>query len=267
MAQETSIRLHEALNDARLYQDLREQMEEVRRTQEQLFQTAKLAAVGEMAASIAHDLNSPLMVILGLSGLLERELPAGSRAAEKVATIATEAARAGKIVREVLDFARRREPNRDLVALDQLVDRALTLFEGRLHRTRVEVARVSVGGPPRLPGDRDQLTEVFINLIGNAIDAMPAGGLLTIETGLHDGANGHRYAGVDVADTGHGIPPERLPHVFKPFYTTKPEGSGTGLGLPISRRIVEAHGGTLAAESTPGRGTRMQVRLPMQERG
>ncbi|HEX9821099.1 MAG TPA: ATP-binding protein [Methylomirabilota bacterium] len=256
-----------ALKNARLYQDVREQMEEVRRTQEQLFQTAKLAAVGEMAAGIAHELNSPLMVILGHSGLLERELPAGSRAAEQAATIAGEATRAGKIVRDVLDFARRREPTRDLVALDQLVDRALALFEGRLQRARVEVARVFDGGPPLLPGDRDQLTQVFINLIGNAIDAMPEGGLLTIETGLYGGDNGHRYAGVDVADTGHGIPAERLPHVFESFYTTKPEGSGTGLGLPISRRIVDAHGGTLEADSAPGRGTRMRVRLPMPERG
>jgi signal transduction histidine kinase len=126
----------------------------------------------------------------------------------------------------------------------------------------VEVARVFDGGPPLLPGDRDQLTQVFINLIGNAIDAMPDGGLLTIETGLH-GVNGCRSAGVDVVDTGHGIPAELLPHVFEPFYTTKPEGAGTGLGLPISRRIVEAHGGTLDAESVPGGGTRMCVRLPL----
>jgi signal transduction histidine kinase len=126
----------------------------------------------------------------------------------------------------------------------------------------VEVARVVDGSVPLLPGDRDQLTQVFINLIGNAIDAMPDGGLLTIETGLH-GVNGYRWARIDVTDTGPGIPATLLPHVFEPFYTTKPEGAGTGLGLPISRRIVEAHGGTLEAESVPGRGTRMSVRLPL----
>ena len=251
-----------ALKNARLYQDLRMQMEETRRTQEQLFQTAKLAAVGEMAASLAHELNNPLMVILGHSGLLQRELPADSRAADKAATIVSEANRAGKIVRDVLDFARRREPNREPVSLDQLLDRSLALLEGRLHRARVEVARVFDGGPPLLPGDRDQLTQVFINLIGNAIDAMPDGGLLTIETGLL-GVGGYRWACVDVVDTGPGIPAELLPHIFEPFYTTKPEGAGTGLGLPISRRIVEAHGGTLEAESLPGQGTRMRVRLPL----
>jgi len=251
-----------ALKNARLYQDLRMQMEETRRTQEQLFQTAKLAAVGEMAASLAHELNNPLMVILGHSGLLQRELPADSRAADKAATIVSEANRAGKIVRDVLDFARRREPNREPVSLDQLLDRSLALLEGRLHRARVEVARVFDGGPPLLPGDRDQLTQVFINLIGNAIDAMPDGGLLTIETGLL-GVGGYRWACVDVVDAGPGIPAELLPHIFEPFYTTKPEGAGTGLGLPISRRIVEAHGGTLGAESLPGQGTRMRVRLPL----
>jgi len=101
-----------ALENARLHQDLRAQLEEVRRTQEQRCQAATLAAVGEMAAAMAHDLNSPLMVILGHSGLLERELPAGSRAARQAATIAAEAIRAGKIVRDVLDFARRQEANR-----------------------------------------------------------------------------------------------------------------------------------------------------------
>jgi signal transduction histidine kinase len=251
-----------ALKNARLYQDLKEQMDETRRTQEQLFQTAKLAAVGEMAASLAHELNNPLMVILGHAGLLQREVPADSRAAVNVGTIVSEANRAGKIVRDVLDFARRRDPNREPVSLEQLLDRSLALLEGRLHRARVEVARVFDGGPPLLSADRDQLTQVFINLIGNAIDAMPEGGVLTIETGLH-GHNGARYAGVDIVDTGHGIPAERLPQVFEPFYTTKPEGTGTGLGLPISRRIVEAHGGTLHAESAPGSGTRMRLRLPL----
>jgi signal transduction histidine kinase len=251
-----------ALKNARLYQALRTQMEETRRTQEQLFQTGKLAAVGEMAASLAHELNNPLMVILGHSGLLQREVPADSRAAQRLATIVSEANRAGKIVRDVLDFARRREPNREPVALDQLLDRALALLEGRLQRTGVEIARVFDGGPPLLPGDRDQLTQVFINLIANAVDAMPDGGVLTIETAVH-GDDGRRYAGVDILDSGPGIPTELLSHVFEPFYTTKPEGAGTGLGLPISRRIVEAHGGTLEAESAPGRGTRMMVRLPL----
>lgn len=252
-----------ALKNARLYQDLRTQMEETRRTQEQLFQTGKLAAVGEMAASLAHELNNPLMVILGHCGLLQRDLPAGSRLAQHAATIVDQANRAGKIVRDVLDFVRRRQPNRELVSLDELLDRALALFEGRLQRAGIEVSRVYDGGPPLLLADRDQLTQVFINLIGNAIDAMPAGGLLTIETGLHSGPDGHEYAGVDIADAGLGIPPEVMPHVFEPFYTTKPEGAGTGLGLPISRRIVEAHSGTLEAVSTPGCGTRMMVRLPL----
>jgi signal transduction histidine kinase len=149
------------------------------------------------------------------------------------------------------------------VSLEQLLDRALALLEGRLHRSGVEVTRVVDGGPLFLSGDRDQLTQVFITLIGNAIDAMPEGGVLTIETGLHGGDNGLRCAGVDVVDTGRGIPPERLPDIFQPFYTTMPDGVGTDLGLPISRRIVEAHGGTLQAQNEPGRGTRMIVRLPL----
>lgn len=111
------------------------------------------------------------------------------------------------------------------------MDRALALLEGRVHRAGVEVARVFDEGLPLLAGDRDQLTQVLTNLIGNAVDAMSEGGRLTIETGVH-GSNGHRYAGVDVLDTGVGIPAERLLTIFEPFYTTKPEGKGTGLGLP-----------------------------------
>jgi signal transduction histidine kinase len=252
-----------ALANARRYQDLRTQMAQTRRAQEQLVQAAKLAAVGELAASLAHELNNPLMVILGHGGLLERELPADSRHGRQAAAIVAEANRAGKIVRDVVDFARRREPSREPVSLEQLLDRALALLEGRLHRSGVEVTRVVDGGPLFLSGDRDQLTQVFITLIGNAIDAMPEGGVLTIETGLHGGDNGLRCAGVDVVDTGRGIPPERLPDIFQPFYTTMPDGVGTDLGLPISRRIVEAHGGTLQAQNEPGRGTRMIVRLPL----
>ena len=252
-----------ALRNARLYQDLRAQMEETRRAQAQLVQAAKLAAVGEMAAGLAHEVNNPLMVILGHSGLLLRNLPAGSRDAQHATSIATEATRAGKIIRDVLDFARRREPVRELVSVDQLLDRALALLEGRLQRGGIEIARVLDGALPMLPGDRDQLTQVFLNLLGNAVDAMPGGGLLTIETGVRRGADGRECAAVDVVDAGQGIPAETLARIFEPFYTTKPEGAGTGLGLPISRRIVEAHGGTLDAESTPGRGTRMIVRLPL----
>jgi signal transduction histidine kinase len=251
-----------ALKNSRLYEDLHAQMDELRRTQEQLVQSAKLAALGELAASVAHEINNPLMVILGSGGLLQRELPADSPQARKVTAIVDETNRAGKIVRDLLDFARRREPAREPVSLNELAERGLSLLEGRLTRGRVEVERVLDPALPAILGDRDQLTQVAVNLIGNAIDAMPEGGVLTLrsEVRLDDGVP---WATLEVVDTGPGIEPGGLARIFEPFYTTKPEGHGTGLGLSVSLGIVRRHGGDLVAESKPGRGTTLRLKLPV----
>jgi signal transduction histidine kinase len=250
-----------ALRNARLYGELGSQLETLQRTQAQLVQSAKLAAIGELAASVAHEINNPLTVVGGLSQLMQQTVPAESREAQRLATIVSETQRAGRIVRDLLDFSRRREPRREPIAVNEVIERALDLLEVRLKR-RIEVQRVFDKGLPTTVGDRDQLTQVFVNLVGNASDAMPQGGMLVVQTALQEAEGGGAAIVASVTDSGSGIRPEVLDHIFEPFFTTKPEGQGTGLGLSVTLGIVHAHGGTIDVESKLGQGTTFRVVLP-----
>jgi signal transduction histidine kinase len=252
-----------ALRNAGLYEDQRARMEELRRTQQSLVQSAKLAAIGELAASVAHEINNPLTVILGNSQLLLYQLAPDSLEHRKASSIETEANRAGKIVRDLLDFSRRREPSRSPVSLHEVLERSIDLIRPKLKTAGVEVERVFNVGLPPILGDRDQLTQVFVNMITNAVDAMDGGGSLIMETGLQQADDGRAMVGVSFTDTGHGISPEQIERIFEPFYTTKAEGRGTGLGLSVSLGIVRNHGGTIDIESKPGVGTTVRIRLPL----
>jgi signal transduction histidine kinase len=251
-----------ALKNSGLYEDLWNQMDELKRTQQQLVQSAKLAAIGELAASIAHEINNPLMVILGNSGLLLRGMPPDSPGHGRVTKIETEANRAAKIVRNLLDFARRREPKREPLGLHDLIVRTLDLLHAKLAEARVEAETVFDPAVPPVLGDGDQLRQVLINLITNAADAMPNGGSLLVRTELRR-REGEPWVAVSVTDTGIGMDTDQLARIYEPFYTTKPEGRGTGLGLSVSLGIVRNHGGTIEAESKPGKGTTMVVCLPL----
>ncbi|MBI2160112.1 MAG: GAF domain-containing protein [Candidatus Rokubacteria bacterium] len=253
-----------ALKNSGLYEDLRARMEELRQTQDTLVQSAKLAAIGELAASVAHEINNPLMVILGHSGLLLREAAPDSPEHRRLSGIVTEANRAGKIVRDLLDFARRREPNRGPVSVHELLELVLALLHAKLAHAGVEVERVFDASLPAILADRDQLIQVFLNLITNAVDAMEGGGVLVLETGTRQDDDDRTLITVSVSDTGPGIPPEHLARIFEPFYTTKPEGRGTGLGLSVSLGIVRMHGGAIDVDSKPDRGTTMRVTLPVR---
>ena len=251
-----------ALKNSRLYEDLRSQMNELRKAQQQLVQSAKLAAIGELAASVAHEMGNPLMVILGNAGLLLRQAPSGSPEHEKLSKIETEANRAGRIVRNLLDFARRREPRREPLTLHDLIERSLDLLHAKLSGARVRVETVLDPAVPLIRADGDQLTQVFINLVTNAVDAMPHGGSLAVRTEVRR-REGEPWVVVGVTDTGTGMDSDQLARIFEPFYTTKPEGRGTGLGLSVSLGIVRNHGGFIGVESEPGRGTTMTVWLPL----
>jgi signal transduction histidine kinase len=188
---------------------------------------------------------------------------AGSAQHARLTAIEAEANRAGKIMRDLLDFARRREPARVPLVLHDAIERALDLLGARLARAGVEVERVFDPALPTVRGDRDQLTQVFLNLVANAIDAMEGlGGLIVIQSRLGRDDAGRAVAVVTVTDAGPGIPPERIERIFEPFYTTKPEGRGTGLGLSVSQGIVRMHGGAVEVESKVGRGTTLRVTLP-----
>ena len=246
-----------ALKNARLYQDVQHQMDALQRTQQQLVQSAKLAAIGELAAGVAHELNNPLSVILGHTQLLRGKVDAETTVGQKLQKIEVEAVRAGKITRGLLDFSRRREPKHEPVSVNALVPRALDLIHSKLRGNDIRVETDLSDAAPTILGDADQLTQVLINLMGNAIDAMDRSGTLSVATTVVDDD-----LELSVTDTGHGLDAEQASRIFEPFYTTKPEGKGTGLGLSVTLGILKSHGGSIAVDSTMGSGTTMRVRLP-----
>jgi signal transduction histidine kinase len=246
-----------ALKNARLYEAVRAQMEELKVTQQQLVQSAKLAAIGELAAGVAHELNNPLTVILGHAQMLQGAMDGASTMSRKLEVIESEAERAAKITRGLLDFSRRREPKHEPVSVNALVPRALELIHSKLRGRRIVVETRLADDAPAIRGDADQLTQVLINLAGNAIDAMGDRGTLTVRTAAVD--DGLELA---ITDTGTGMDSAQVNRIFEPFYTTKPEGKGTGLGLSVTLGILKSHGGSVAVESALGRGTTMRVRLP-----
>ncbi len=250
-----------ALRNAQLYEELRSQVDELRRTQQQLIQSVKLAAIGELAANVAHEINSPLTSILGYAGLLLNEASPDSPAHDKLSVIVSESNRARKIIQDLLHFARRREPRREPIHVHDLIDRSLALLNGKLSDGRIELRTAFDPSLPPIWADGDQLTQVFMNLAANAADAMPEGGRLVVRTALRNGGN--PCAAISFQDSGLGMSPDQLPRVFEPFYTTKPERKGTGLGLSVSLGIVKNHGGRIEVDSEAGRGTTMVVVLPL----
>jgi signal transduction histidine kinase len=253
-----------ALQNARLYGDVQRQMHELKMAQQQLLQAAKLAAIGELAASVAHELNNPLTVIVGRNDQLIRRLrQADPEAVPLGEMIKAEAQRATRIVRGLLDYSRRREPKREPLNVNLLVPRALDLLQAKLRGRKIDVQLDLAATLPPLIGDMDQITQVLINLIGNAIDAMPGGGRLTVGT-AHT-VDLERVA-FSIQDSGTGMTPAQMEHIFEPFYSTKPEGEGTGLGLSVTLGIVNSHGGSISVDSRLGTGTTMTVQLPVATR-
>ncbi len=244
-------------------QELKEANEKLWRAQLEVGRSERLAALGQMAATIAHELGTPLNSVLGYTQLLRREdLP--EEQASKLAVIESQVQRMIETMRSVLGRTRDREMGRDAVAVSAVVDEALALVSPRL-AGRTVVLRSSVPADlPTVPGDAISLRQVLINLVANAIDATePPGTIVVGASVLVPNGRGAQLE-IAVTDTGHGMSEDEVRRVFEPFYTTKAPGRGTGLGLAIVDHIVRAHGGQVLIESSPGRGTTMRVRLPLE---
>ena len=271
---------------ATLEQRVEERTQELREAQAQLIQTEKLASLGKLSASIAHEINNPLSGILTYAKLLSRKLRVGPPDAEGVhaalqqlSLVERETQRCVSIVRNLLDFARQREPSFQLVDLRKAVDEALSLLTNRLGIQNVEVMR-EFGPIPTVRADFGQLRQAFVNILMNACEAMPKGGTLRVvtrEVTLPGDGTGQtlsptgktgppvRFAEVAISDTGQGIAPEHLSKIFDPFFTTKEKG--TGLGLSVVYGIVEKHGGRISVDSRVGQGTTVTLRFPATDPG
>ncbi len=249
-----------AVENARLYEGVTRKMVELRETQAQLIQAAKLAAIGEMAAQVAHEINNPLTSVLGFASLLVEQLPPDSSLHADAGLIMTEASRARDIVRDLLDFSRQRPFFPQTTGLNGVLHQAVGLvrLQGVMSVTIDEQYAEDL---PPIEVDPARMKQVFLNIINNAVQAMPGGGSLTVRTR----ASADEVS-VVFADTGPGIAPEHLERIFEPFFTTKSEVNGTGLGLAVSAGIIRQHGGTIDVVSEPGKGSTFTIRLPRTRR-
>ena len=235
--------------------------EEIKTISQQLWQAEKLATMGELASSIAHELNNPLATVsLRVESLIAQSTGDAPRRRE-LEIIGKEIERMGNLVSNLLQFSRRSQPQISTVNVCDEIEKTLELIHYHLRKRNIAVAREFKPEGPLIHADRQQMRQLFLNLFTNAGDAMPEGGTLTISVTKRPE---EKQICIEIADTGVGIPPEILPKVLEPFYTTKPEGKGTGLGLAICRRIAQAHNGTLniTSEGGPGKGTRVCITLP-----
>jgi len=236
---------------------------EVKRLEEQLIQAEKLAAMGQMLAGVAHELNNPLTAILGASELLRDRGGVDENTRRQLDMTHRQARRAARIVQNLLEFSRPAAPQKKGLDLNAIVDRTLQLHEHSLKRNQVEVDFRQCPGMPGIIGDSNQLMQVFLNLISNAEQAIrevrPSGRIQ-----IRLGQSGKRLFAT-VQDDGVGIRPEVLAKIFDPFFTTKRPGGGTGLGLSICMSIVREHGGDIEAESLPAGGAAFTVYLPVAQ--
>lgn len=238
---------------------IRRQYDELKRTHQQLLQAAKLAALGEMAAGVAHEINNPLGVISGHAEYLGKlaQLRQDPDLLEDLRIIQRNASRAARIIRELLDFARPHRLNRQETDINRILNESLNLLAPRLSGGELRVQKTLMPLPP-VPVDRDRLQQVFVNLLNNCVDACGDGGTIQLTT---------RYdplrcqVEISVRDDGIGISGENLKKIFDPFFTTKK--GGTGLGLSVSYRIVRDHGGEILVDSQEGQGAVFVVTLPV----
>jgi len=251
-----------AIENSRLYEGVKQQMAELKQTQAQLVQSTKLAAIGELAANIAHEINNPLTTVLGFASFIAERLPADDPTREELGLIQEEASRARDIVRDLLQFSRQRDFMPEPADVNTVLEQVVGMVKRQGALNAVTVSEAYGADLPMVEMDVPRIKQVFLNIINNAVYAMKDGGSLTIRSAL-DGTTIH----VAFEDTGPGIPAEILSRIFDPFFTTKPEVSGTGLGLSVSLGIVQSHGGTIDVKSEIGAGTTFIVTLPITHDG
>lgn len=224
-----------------------------KRLERMVYQSEKLASLGQLAAGVAHEINNPLTNIsLNTEILLKKVDDAQTR--EKLEEIGDQVSAAASIIRNLLDFSRQTEPEVKAIDINNVVAKTLNMLSFYLKDT--DVTKDFSSTLPKIRADAGQLQQVFVNMIVNAVQAMPGGGKLRISTKLED-----PHVIVEVSDTGHGISKEHLGKVFDPFFTTRDSKKGTGLGLSICYGIIEEHGGTIDVKSMPGKGTTFTVKL------
>jgi two-component system, NtrC family, sensor kinase len=267
-------RLAEAMAENEQFMQLlesrvQERTEQLKVTQQKLIQSDRLASLGQLAASMAHEINNPVSGVLNLSMLMQRILtddgiPQGrvEEFRKYLAQVASETNRVGRIVSDLLAFSRRTRPQSTAADLNAIVRATLSLVSYKLVLNNVEIVRKFSEDLPKVQCDPSQIQQVVTNLVLNGAEscAVKGGGVLTLTTRRHESGNAVL---LEIQDDGEGIPDEHLSKIFDPFFTTKAEGKGVGLGLAVVYGIVEAHGGEISVDSDVSKGTRFTVTLPL----
>jgi two-component system NtrC family sensor kinase len=247
-----------------------ERTQQLKLAQKKLLQSDRLASLGQLSASVAHEINNPVSGVLNLSMLMQRMLKDDGVPPERLAEfrkylgqVTQETARVGRIVSDLLAFSRRGKPQRAPADLNRVVRTTLSLIEHKLKLSNIALEASYCEDLPSVPCDPSQIQQVVLNLTLNAAEATQARPerRVSVTTATHAG-----MVTLQVADNGEGIPPENLSKIFDPFFTTKSEGKGVGLGLAVSYGIIEAHGGDIEVRSTVGEGTTFTVSLPLEQR-
>ena len=239
---------------------LRQQAQEL---EQQLIRSGRLVSLGEVTASMAHEFNNPLGIIMGFVEDLLSSTESASPNYRALQIIDEESKRCRQIVRDLMEYARPKSTEFCSTSIGHVIEKTLQLVENRFYKQKVTVEKTLEPDLPRIEADASQLEQVLVNLYLNAIDAMPEGGKLTVNAGIARSEGFAPMAVITVADTGFGITETDLAKIFQPFFTAK-KRRGMGLGLPICERIIKNHGGKIEVESKPGKGTTFNIYLPLQ---
>jgi len=257
--------------------------EELNVVTQQLWQAAKLATMGELASNIAHELNNPLATVSLRVESLTTQTSQDDPRRRELEIIGQEVERMGNLVTNLLQFSRRSQKQISTVDICEEIENTIELIHYHLRKSNIQIIREFAPEVPLILADRQQLRQLFLNLFTNASDAIAKDGTLTISVYAQGSGGREQGSGtalvssgprsptpivIEITDTGVGIPPEILPKIMEPFYTTKPEGKGTGLGLAICRRIAQEHRGTfdITSEGIPGKGTKVRITLSSLEK-
>jgi len=240
-----------------MVRELRESREEIQRLHKtQMSRAEHLATLGELAAGLAHEIRNPLAGIAGVVDIIGRDLPEHSPARGVLKEVRAEVQHINRILSDLLETARPKPPQFRMANLNATVEHAVAIARQQALSKPIAIEMVKADNLPMVTHDTGQIHQVLLNLLLNGMQSIRDVGKVSVAVGREDG-----FATVTVADTGHGIEPEHLPNIFRPFFTTK--GHGTGLGLSLAQRIIEDHGGRIAVTSAVGQGSQFTVMLPL----
>lgn len=242
--------------------ELEKAYKELQQLQKHLIQSEKLAYLGKLSAGIAHEINNPMTSVLAMTSFLLKKLPGDSPLVEDLHLVVEETKRCKKIVEDLLEFSRQREPEKSLSDINEIIGGSLAIVEKQPFFHNIKIVKKFDKSLPDIMVDKNQIKQVFVNMILNAQDAMPDGGTLTVET---DMVSDSKSLEIRFTDTGCGIHEEDIPRLFDPFFTTKRKTKGTGLGLSVSFSIISRHGGSINVVSKLDQGSTFIIKLPLEK--